>query len=84
MECELKFASFNCNGFKNRNYDYIRDIFKDCDILLLQETWLYNFEHTNFPKIIPECNYFAVSGMDESQITHVGRPYGGCCGNLAS
>ena len=37
MECELKFASFNCNGFKNRNYDYIRDIFKDCDILLLQE-----------------------------------------------
>ena len=78
MECNLKFASFNCNGFKNRNYDYIKDISKNCDIILLQETWLYNFEHTNFSSVIPKCNYHAVSGMDESQVTRVGRPFGGC------
>ena len=26
MEGKLKLTSFNCNGFKDRNYDYIRDI----------------------------------------------------------
>ena len=43
MECELKFSLFNCNGFKNRNYDYVTDIFKDCDVLgiihILRNHW---------------------------------------------
>ena len=45
MDRELNIVSFNCAGFKHRNYDYINDIFKDSDILFLQETWLYSFEH---------------------------------------
>ena len=78
MEVKLKLTSFNCNGFKNRNYDYIRDIFNKCNILLLQETWLFEFEHKQICNVIPQCQYYAVSAMDESNIIQAGRPYGGC------
>ena len=74
----LKITSFNCSGFKPRNYDYIRDIFNKCEILLLQETWLYNFETNLSNSNIPDCQFHAISAMDESDITRVGRPYGGC------
>ena len=40
---QTKILSYNCAGFKS-NYDYInKTVFENCDILLLQETWLYNF-----------------------------------------
>ena len=77
MEGTLKITSFNCKGFKYRNYNYINDIFKSFNILMLQETWLYNFEHCNFVSKIPNCNYHAVSGMNEADMSRVGRPYGG-------
>ena len=77
MEGNLKITSFNCNGFKARNYDYITKVFNNCDILLLQETWLHNFEHNNFSKILPRCQFSAVSAMDETDVQRVGRPYGG-------
>ena len=78
MEVKLKLTSFNCNGFKNRNYDYIRDIFDKCNILFLQETWLYEFEHKQYCKVLPQCQYYAVSAMDDSEIIRAGRPFGGC------
>ena len=44
----LKVSSFNCAGFK-RNHEYNnKTVFENCDILLLQETWLYNFEFNFF------------------------------------
>ena len=77
MEGNLKITSYNCNGFKQRNYEYVNEIFKKCNILMLQETWLYNFEHNNFMKEIPNCQYYAISGMDDADVSRVGRPYGG-------
>ena len=74
----IKITSFNCSGFKPRNYGYLSDIFDKCEILLLQETWLYNFETNIFNNILPGCQFHAVSAMDESNIARVGRPYGGC------
>ena len=74
MECNLNITSYNCNGFKNRNYEYVNEIFKKCNILMLQETWLYNFQHKNFSKIIPNCQYYAVSAMDEANLSRMGRP----------
>ena len=59
-------------------YDYVTDVFKKCDILILQETWLYNFEHSLFTNIIPDCQYLAISAMDEAEIGRKGRPFGGC------
>ena len=78
MEGELIYNTFNCEGFKNRMYDYTKSKFKNCDILLLQETWLYNFEHKNFTDIIPNCQYHAVSAMEEAELGRLGRPHGGC------
>ena len=75
---QLKITSFNCQGFKYRNYDYLKDIFNKSDILLLQETWLYNFEHTIFNNVLPLSQFHAVSAMDEANIGRMGRPYGGC------
>ena len=74
---QLKITSFNCSGFKPRNYDYINDIYNKCDILLLQETWLYNFESVQFNNILPDCQYHSTSAMDESDIHRNGRPFGG-------
>ena len=73
----LKITSFNCAGFKHRNYDYISDLYEKCDIMLLQETWLYNFQSNIISNVLPNCQYHALSAMDESNITRVGRPYGG-------
>ena len=73
----IKITSFNCTGFKPRNYDYISDIYNKCDILLIQETWLYNFESYLFNNILPGCQYHAKSSMDESNVTRIGRPFGG-------
>ena len=77
VECKLKITSFNCQGFKFRNYNYVNEIFKLCNILMLQETWLFNFEHNNFIKEIPNCQYYAISDMDEAELSRVGRPKGG-------
>ena len=59
-------------------YDYVKEVFLKCDIMLLQETWLYNFEHTNFTHIIPNSQFHAISSMDETNIQRKGRPFGGC------
>ena len=75
---QLKITSFNCQGFKFRNYDYLKEIFNKCDIIILQETWLYNFEHSMFNNVLPLSQYHAISAMDDSDIGRNGRPYGGC------
>ena len=78
MEGKLKYMSFNCQGFKTRMHDYVKEKFEIYDVLLLQETWLYNFEHNLFKKILPDCQYHAVSAMDETKLPRIGRPEGGC------
>ena len=57
---------------------YVKEKFEICDVLLLQETWLYKFDHKIFKKILPDCQYHAVSAMDETEIQRTGRPAGGC------
>ena len=76
MEGKLKYMSFNCQGFKTRMHNYLKEKFENYDVLLLQETWLYNFEHNLFKKILPDCQYHAVSAMDDSDIGRVGSPMG--------
>ena len=49
VDC-LKFISYNCKGFKNRNYNYLKELYDKNDILLLQETWLYFFQDDNVGK----------------------------------
>ena len=75
---KLKFSSFNCTGFKYRNYNYLQQLFTDTDILLIQETWLYSFQHSEIDNILVGSQHHALSSMDDSDVGRVGRPYGGC------
>ena len=60
---DLRIVSYNCQGFKPRNYDYIMGLFHNNDILLLQEHWLYDFEFPDLKKVLGKCNYLAKSNI---------------------
>ena len=77
MDPSLKISSYNCQGAKWKNCDYLVETFYNCDILFLQETWLYNFQHSHFKSVLPECQYHAVSAMDDADVHRLGRPFGG-------
>ena len=51
----LAINTFNIKGFKPRNYCYAKQLFKDADILFLQETWLYEFETQVIGDVLGEC-----------------------------
>ena len=74
---ELSIISFNCKGFKPRNYDYINKLFVLSDILLLQETWLYDFEDKLIKSKIPNSVVNCISSMNSEDVGRGGRPYGG-------
>ena len=69
-------SSFNCKGFKHRNYKYLQKIYQQVDFLLLQETWLYDYEFDQFNKVLLDSNFVAKSGMNSNEIVN-GRPYSG-------
>ena len=72
----LLISSFNCQGFKARNFDYVRKLFDRVDILCLQEHWLYDYEFIKFPEVLNNCNFFAKSSI-KNDILVSGRSYGG-------
>ena len=40
----LNLCSYNSNGSSTDRLLYIQDIFNDCDILLIQEHWLFTID----------------------------------------
>ena len=73
----IDIVTFNCRGFKERNYNYIWKLYEKCDFLLLQETWLYNCQVKNIVDVLPGSVCHAISSMDDSDNGRIGRPYGG-------
>ena len=74
----LTFVSYNATGFKERNYEFLKSIFSKCDVLMLQETWLYNFQQHNITNVLKDSQVHAVSAMRDDDVGRTGRPYGGC------
>ena len=74
----LNFVSFNITGFKDRNYNFIQKVFSNCDVLMIQETWLYNCQHHNITNVLKGSHTHAVSAMRDDDVGRMGRPYGGC------
>ena len=72
----LRIASYNCKGFKPRNFTYLNNLFKSVDILFLQELWLFPQEFNKISKVFDDCNFHAVSDMKDNDLVE-GRPYGG-------
>ena len=67
--------SYNCKGFKERNYDYLRNIFRRCDIMLVQETWLHLFQQSQIKDLQRDSDCHTVSSMKDNDILRMGRPY---------
>ena len=75
MISQLRIISYNCRGWRGSS-PYVSDLLSSCDILLIQEHWLFR-ENFNVLNISDQFIYTAVSGMDSSNLL-VGRPFGGC------
>ena len=73
---QLSFSNFNCKGFKYRNFEYISELYKSSDVMLLQEHWLRNFEFKEFNNVLDDCSFVAKSPMLDSEVI-LGRPYSG-------
>ncbi len=74
---ELTVFSLNTKGFNQLRQDYIADIVSFCDILCIQEHWLFKQHLHKIETCIPNFHGHAVSGMSDGDILH-GRPHGGC------
>ena len=72
----LRLVSYNCKGFSIRKVPYIIELLKQCDILLVQETWLFSSQFALFSQYFADWESHSICGMDESVIEG-GRPYGG-------
>ena len=74
ISTKLKIASFNCRLFKlAAEYS---DLFKEVDILAVQEHWLLPTELGNLASIHEDALYSAVSPMEMDKIV-LRRPFGG-------
>ena len=70
-------GSYNCRGFNVSKIPAIKELLNDCDVLLIQETWLLPHELNVFSKNLIGYNCYGVSGM-KSEVLYHGRPFGGC------
>ena len=73
----LKFMTYNCKGFNVSKIPFINYLLYQCDVLLLQVTWLYSCQFHVFKQYFPKWASINVCGIYESVLQH-GRPYGGC------
>ena len=72
----LKHMSYNCKGVNVSKIPFINYLLSQCDVLLLQETWLYSCQFHVFKQYFPKWASINVCGINESVLQH-GRPYGG-------
>ena len=73
----LKLCSYNCKGFNMSKIKNIEMILKQCDILLILETWALPREAGKINQDFPEYNTYGVSGIKDD-ILLAGRSYGEC------
>jgi len=76
MKQELKIGTWNCQGLKT-NMQGLRDLCNTCDVVLLQETWLEEWESNVINEVDPSFQGRVFSGMDEGRDVRKGRPFAG-------
>ena len=72
----LKICLFNCKGFNVSKVKHIENVLKQCDLLLLQETWALPRDVGKINQYFPKYHTFGVSTINDDVIL-AGRPYGG-------
>ena len=77
MSVNLSLCSYNSKGLGPGRIPYIEKLLDDCDILLLQEIWLFNSMIPDLEQTIQrDITVHGVSGMPDDEVLS-GRPYGG-------
>jgi hypothetical protein len=75
-ESVIRVASFNCKNIHTCGND-LKQLFDQNDIIMLQETWLYEFELTTLASLHSEFYAKGITAIDHETDIHVGRPHGG-------
>ena len=75
----LKFVLLNCHGFNSGISSYLSGIMNMYDFVLLQETWLSEFNCNRLDLISDNFVVFHTSAMKEKLRSGIlsGRPFGG-------
>ena len=73
---KLKICTFNSNGSAVDRLVYINELFQQCDILLIQENWLYQDNMSIYKQYCGKCSVYGVSSMDQCELLS-GRRFGG-------
>ncbi|ELU02058.1 hypothetical protein CAPTEDRAFT_218117 [Capitella teleta] len=78
MGTTLNLGSWNSRGHGPDRLIYIEHLLQKCNILLIQEHWLFDSELSKLAyNSSTEITVMGSSGMDPEKLL-VGRPYGGC------
>ena len=72
----LRLCTYNSRGAAADRIAYINRLLQNCDVLLIQEHWLYQ---DDLHKLCADADHLVtgVSAMDAGQL-RLGRPHGGC------
>ena len=74
---KLTIGSFNMHGFNN-SWSYLKHLSELCDIIFVQEHWLYDCNLHYLDSINDKFMCYGKSSMTEKSCTWVkGRPHGG-------
>ncbi|ELU18849.1 hypothetical protein CAPTEDRAFT_210322 [Capitella teleta] len=78
-ERALTLCTYNSTGLGDRQTDFIAEMLsaKKPDVLLLQETWLFESQLTKISSLHSDYIAHGVSGMPERREFIGGRPFGG-------
>ena len=72
----LKMCTFNCKGFNISKIKHFKHLLKECDILLVQETWALKDQVGRLNRHFNDYNTCGISGIND-EVLLKGRPYGG-------
>ena len=74
----IKIASYNCKNVKTSLTD-ISKLCEDHDVILLQETWLFEHDLCILSKMSNDFYAKGISSMNSNDGLILGRPHGGLC-----
>ena len=88
MNNTIKVMSYNCKGLTVSKVPCIKELLLQCDVLLLEETWLlclcscyiiifFSNQFNVISKYVQQCESVNICAMNED-IYCQDRPYGGC------
>ena len=72
----LKMCMFNCKGFNISKIKHFKHLLKECDILLVQETWALKDQVGRLNRHFNDYNTCGISGIND-EVLLKGRPHGG-------